>query len=113
MRHSWAKKSNAGCGIAWPVGGSGTTFLASATDNDFGDTACTSFSSANDINSPSGNALGMYGGGSGDEVAIRTFPALTAGQVVSIDVDNGNLDATGAEQGFSLQTSGNADVLQF
>ena len=53
----------------------------------------------------------MWGGGSGDEVATRTFTALTAGQVVSIDFDNGNVDDR--QSGFSLQTSGGADVLQF
>jgi hypothetical protein len=54
----------------------------------------------------------MWGGFSGDEVATRTFTALAAGQGVSIDLDNGNVDG-GRKVGFSLQTSGGADVLQF
>ena len=91
---------------------SASAFRASSTDDNFGDPACTGFSSANDINSLSGNALGMWGGFSGDEVAIRTFSALAAEQVVSIDFDNGNVDG-GSKVGFSLQTSGGADVLQF
>jgi autotransporter-associated beta strand protein len=112
LSYSWAKHSNAGWGSAWSVSGGGSTFRASATDNDFGDPACTSFTSAFDINSPSGNALGMWGGFSGDEAATRSFAALTSGQTVSIDFDNGNVD-TGSKVGFSLQTSGGADVLQF
>src|SRR5262245_19942227 len=110
--YSWSKKSNGGWGSAWSTSGTGTTFRSSLTDNDFGDAACTGFSSSFDINSPSGNALGMYGGGSGDEVAVRAFSALGVGQVVSIDFDNGNVDS-GQKVGFSLQTSGGADVLQF
>ena len=54
----------------------------------------------------------MWGGASGDEVATRTFAALAVGQVVSIDFDNGNVD-NGSKVGFSLQTAGGADVLQF
>ncbi|PWU11447.1 MAG: hypothetical protein C5B50_23310 [Verrucomicrobia bacterium] len=112
LSYSWAKHNNGGWGSAWSVTGGGSTFRASSTDNDFGDPACTSFTSAFDINSPSGNALGMWGGFSGDEVAVRTFSALSAGQVVSIDFDNGNVD-NGSKVGFSLQTSAPADVLQF
>jgi autotransporter-associated beta strand protein len=112
LSYSWAKHSNGGWGSAWATSGSGSTFRSSSTDNDFGDTACTSFTSASDINSPSGNALGMWGGFSGDEIATRTFAALTSGQAVSIDFDNGNVDS-GSKVGFSLQTSGGADVLQF
>ena len=110
--YSWAKNDNGGWGSAWSVSGSGGTFRAPSTDNNFGDPACTSFSSANDINSPSGNSLGMWGGASGDTVATRIFAALTSGQVVSIDFDNGKVDS-GRTNGFSLQTSGGADVLQF
>ena len=40
------------------------------------------------------------------------FPALSSGQAASIDFDNGNVDS-GSKVGFSLQTSGGADVLQF
>jgi autotransporter-associated beta strand protein len=112
LGYSWANNNNSGWGSAWAMSGSGSTFRASSTDNDFGDPACTSFSSAFDINSPSGNALGMYGGSGGDQVAIRTFTALAVGQVVSIDFDNGNVD-TGSKVGFSLEASGGADVLQF
>src|SRR5262249_16089173 len=56
--------------------------------------------------------LGLSGGASGDEVATRDFTALAPGQGVSLDFDNGNLDS-GSKVGFSLQTSGGADVLQF
>lgn len=112
LNYSWAKKGS-GWGNAWSVSGTGGSFRASSTDNDSGDTACTSFSSASDINSPSGNALGMWGGASGDTVASRSFTALTSGQVVSVDVDNGNVDS-GRKVGFSLQTSdGATDLLQF
>ena len=65
-----------------------------------------------DINSPSGNALGLYGG-TGGESATRSFPAIsTYPTVIGMDVDNGGVDG-GAKNGFSLQTSGGADVLQF
>jgi hypothetical protein len=112
LNYSWARHNNGGWGSAWSASGSGGTFRASSTDNEFGEAACTSLSSADDINSPSGNALGMWGGFSGDEVATRNFAALAVGQVVSIDFDNGNVD-TGSKVGFSLQTSGGTDVLQF
>ena len=61
----------------------------------------------------SGNALGLTGGTGGDEVATRTFAALSAGDVVSVDLDTGSLDTAGARQGFSLQASGGGDGLQF
>ena len=112
LAYSWAKHDNTGWGSAWSATGGGGTFRFTSTGDNFGDPACTGFSSANDINSPSGSALGMYGGGSGDEVVTRGFPALTSGQVVSIDFDNGNVDG-GRKVGFSLQGSGGADVLQF
>ncbi|PWU10020.1 MAG: hypothetical protein C5B50_26135 [Verrucomicrobia bacterium] len=113
LGYSWLKNNNGGWGNSWSASGSGSTFRASSTDNDFGDPACTGFSSAFDINSPSGNALGVWGGFSGDETVVRSLTALTAGQVVSIDFDNGNVD-NGSKVGFSLQTSGGAaDVLQF
>jgi len=113
LSYSWANDNNGGWGNAWAASGSGSTFRSSSTDNDFGDPSCNSFSAAGDINSPvSGFALGMYGGASGDEVVTRTFTALAAGQVVSVDFDNGNVDS-GKEVGFSLETSGGADVLQF
>ncbi|MSU58846.1 MAG: hypothetical protein EXS35_11890 [Pedosphaera sp.] len=112
--YTWSKTNNAGWSSAWATStaSGGTSFRGSSTDNNFGDPACTTFTSANDINSPSGVALGIYGGTSGDMVATRTFTALTAGQVVSIDIDNGNVE-TGKKVGFSLQTSGGTDLLQF
>src|SRR5512142_2337084 len=58
VSYSWAKNDNSGWGSAWSVSGSGGTFRSSSTGNDSSDPACTSFSSASDINSPSGNALG-------------------------------------------------------
>src|ERR1017187_9828711 len=113
LSYSWADNNNGGWGSAWSASGNGSTFLGSSTDNDFGDPACTSFTSANDINSPvSGFALGMWGGLDGSEVATRTFTPLTAGQVVKIDFDNGNVD-NASKVGFSLEASGGADVLQF
>ncbi len=112
LSYFWAKNNNAGWGSAWSVSGSGGTFRANATDNDFGGPACTSLSPAGDINSASGNALGMWGGAAGDTAVTRTFPALAAGQAASIDFDNGNVD-TGSKVGFSLQTAAGADVLQF
>lgn len=112
--YSWAKRGG-GWGSAWTktTSSGGTSFKGSSTDNDFGDTACTSFG-ANDINSSTSdqNALGIYGGTTGDTTLTRTFTALTSGQGVSIDMDNGNVE-TGKKVGFSLQTSANADVLQF
>jgi autotransporter-associated beta strand protein len=113
LSYSWANNNNAGWGSAWTASGSGALFLQTSTQNDQSNPDCTSFTSAGDINSPiSGMALGMWGGNSGDEVATRTFTALTAGKVVSIDFDNGNVD-NGSKVGFSLQTSGGADLLQF
>ena len=111
--YSWHKHSNAGWGSAWAVSGSGATFRASATQNNLGDPGCVSLSLAQDINSPSGIALGLSGGPGGDKVATRTFPALTSGDVISVDLDNGSLDTAGARQGFSLQTAGGADGLRF
>jgi autotransporter-associated beta strand protein len=112
LSYSWANMNNGGWGSPWTLSGGGSTWLGTSTQNDQSNPSCNSFSGAEDINSPSGNALGMYGGILGDEVATRTFTALTVGQVVSIDFDNGNVD-TGSKVGFSLQTSGPADVLQF
>lgn len=113
LNYSWARHNNGGWGSAWSASGSGGTFLYDSTDNDSGSPACNSLSAAYDINSPaSGNALGLWGGSSGDEVATRSFAALAAGQVVSIDFDNGFV-VTDSKVGFSLQTSGGADVLQF
>src|ERR1039458_90072 len=80
-----ANNNNGGWGSVWAASGGGGTFRSSSTGDNVGDPGCTSFTSAFDINSLSGNALGMYGGGSGDEVITRTFAALAAGQVVSID----------------------------
>ena len=92
LNYSWAINNNSGWGNAWTVTGSGGTWLGTSTDNDQFQPSCNSFSAnLGDINSPvTGNALGMWGGSGGDTVAIRTFPALAAGQVVSIDFDNGN-----------------------
>jgi hypothetical protein len=112
VSYSWAKKSNAGWGSSWLSTGSGGTFRASSTANDYGDPACNGFSSAYDINCPSGNAFGIWGGAGGDEVVTRAFSVLGAGQVVSVDFDNGNVD-TARKVGFSLQAAGGADVLQF
>ncbi|MGD0260161.1 MAG: autotransporter-associated beta strand repeat-containing protein, partial [Verrucomicrobiota bacterium] len=116
LNYSWAENNNNGWGNnAWSVSGSGSTFLGNSTNNDFGVPVCNSLSAAYDINSPiSGYALGIWGGSGGDEVATRPLPALTVGQVVSIDFDNGNVDS-GSKVGFSLQTSGapTPDVLQF
>ena len=108
--YSWSKVGS-GWGNSWSVSGGGGVYRGTSTGNENGGGACTSFTSANDINSPSGNALGIYGGTT-PEIATRTFTALTAGQVVSIDVDNGGVDS-GKRVGFSLQTSLGADVLQF
>ena len=112
--YSWAKRGG-GWGSAWTKTSSsgGTSFKGSSTDNDFNDTACTSFG-ANDINSSTSDqyALGIYGGTTGDTTLTRTFTALTSGQAVSIHMDNGNVE-TGKKVGFGLQTSGGADVLQF
>ena len=110
--YAWSKQGNAGWGSAWATSGSGTTFRSSATDNNSGDPTCNSSTGAGDINSPSGNALGMYGGAGGDETATRSLSPLAPGQVVSVDFDNGNVDP-GAKVGFSLQTAGGADVFQF
>jgi sugar lactone lactonase YvrE len=110
--YSWAKRGG-GWGSSWTktTASGGTTFRSSSTDNDSGDPACTSFTQ-NDINSASGNALGIYGGTSGDTTLTRTFNALTAGQAVSIDMDNGDVES-GKKVGFSLETPAGADVLQF
>ena len=108
--YSWSKVGT-GWGNAWSASGGGGIYRGTSTGNENGGGACSSFSSALDINSASGNALGIYGGGS-PESATRTFTALTSGQVVSIDVDNGGVDS-GKKVGFSLQTSGGSDVLQF
>jgi autotransporter-associated beta strand protein len=117
LNYSWAVNNNSGWGSGngWTLGGTGGgTFLDTSTDNEAGGSTCSSFSSALDIDSPLHNqALGMYDGDpSGSTFATRTFPALTAGQVVSVDFDNGWVD-TGRKVGFSLQTSASADVLQF
>jgi hypothetical protein len=54
----------------------------------------------------------MWGGFSGDEVATRDFAGLSAGQDVSVDFDNGNVDG-GSKAGFSLEDSSGSDILQF
>jgi autotransporter-associated beta strand protein len=112
LSYSWAKHNNGGWGSTWSTSGSGATFRGTSTQNNFGDAACTGFSSANDINNVSGNALGMWGGFSGDEVATRDFAALSAGQDVSVDFDNGNVDSV-RKVGFALEDSSGSDILQF
>ncbi|HVM50452.1 MAG TPA: autotransporter-associated beta strand repeat-containing protein [Candidatus Acidoferrum sp.] len=113
LSYSWAQHNNTGWGSPWQVTGGGSSFLASSTDNDFGDPACFTFSTQGDINSPSmGHALGLWGGFTGDEQVTRTFALLAAGQVVSIDFDNGNVD-TGSKVGFSLEDNTGTDLLQF
>ncbi|HVM49025.1 MAG TPA: hypothetical protein VMU04_13425, partial [Candidatus Acidoferrum sp.] len=77
LSYSWAQNNNGGWGNAWTVSGNGSTWLGTSAANDQGNPECTSFSAAGDINSPGGNALGMWGGFDGSEVAIRTFPSLT------------------------------------
>ena len=111
LGYSWARRGT-GWGNAWSFSGGGGLFRGSSTGNNFGGPTCNTFSSALDINSPSGNALGMYCGSGTPASAIRTFTALTPGEVVGVDFDNGNVD-TGKRVGFSLQTSSGTDLLQF
>jgi hypothetical protein len=113
--YSWAQRTNGGWGSGngWTVSGSGTTYLSSALGNNNGGANCSTFGSQGDINSPNTTtALGMYGGSSGNETAVRTFNALTPGQVVSIDMDNGFV-ANGITEGFSLQSSIGTNLLEF
>jgi len=58
LGYAWSKKSNAGWGSAWSVSGDGGAFRGSSTVNENNATACTSFSIADDINSPSGKRIG-------------------------------------------------------
>jgi len=53
-----------GLGEHWTraAGSSGGEFLDSSTDNENGGGVCKTFTSVNDLNSPGGNALGMFGG---------------------------------------------------
>jgi hypothetical protein len=111
LGYSWAKRGT-GWGNAWSFSGGGGLFRGTSTGNNSGDPACNSLSSALDINSASGNALGIYCGSGTAASATRTFPALNPGEVVGVDLDNGNVDS-GKKVGFSLQTSGGTDLLQF
>jgi len=107
LSYAWRKRSNAGWGSGWTV--SGTQYLQTSTQNENGGGTCNSFSSNLDINSASGLAWGMDGAGT----AIRGFTALSAGQVFSVDMDNGGVD-TGKTNGFRLQqTSGPVDLFKF
>jgi hypothetical protein len=105
LSYAW-RLVNTGWGSAWSV--TGSNFLSSSTGNDQAGPACASFG-YNDIDSSTGNAWGMYG----QATAVRGFTALSAGQVFSIDMDNGNVDV-GAENGFRLlQASGTNDIFKF
>ena len=112
VNYQWEKVGGGwGSGNGWTL--TGTTYLGSSTDNEDGNPSCsgTSFniSGQHDINSSSGNALGMYG----TATALRSFPGLTTFPVVvSVDMDNGSVD-NGDQSGFVLQTSAAASVLKF
>ena len=112
VNYQWEKVGGGwGTNNGWTL--TGTTYVGSSTDNEDGNPSCsgTSFniSGQHDINSSSGNALGMYG----TATALRTFPALTTFPVVvSVDMDNGNVDS-GDQSGLVLQTAGAASVLKF
>ena len=112
--YAWYKHANAGWGSAWTATNEtgGTTFLGSSTDNNNGAASCNSFGSSGDINTPGGNAWGLYGGTTGEQVT-RTFPAaLTNGQVFQIDMDNGFVNP-GLSVGFSLHNASNIQLLSF
>ena len=105
LSYAW-RLVNTGWGFPWSV--TGSNFLGSSTGNDQGNPACPSFGN-NDIDSSTGNAWGLYG----PATAVRGFPALTAGQVFGVDMDNGNVDS-GAKNGFRLQqASGPNDLFKF
>ena len=114
LSYAWYQHANAGWGSTWTVTNEtgGTIFLGSSTDNNNGAPNCNSFSSTGDINTPSGDSWGLYGGATGEQVA-RTFPAaLTNGQIFQIDMDNGFVN-TGLSVGFSLHNSSNALLFSF
>jgi hypothetical protein len=102
LSYAW-RLVNTGWGFPWAV--TGSNFLGSSTNNDQGGSACASFGN-NDIDSSTGNAWGLYG----PATAVRGFPALTAGQVFGIDMDNGNVDS-GAKNGFRLQQASDTNDL--
>ena len=115
LSYAWFKHANAGWGSSWTAVNEtgGTIFLGSSTDNDNGASSCNSFGSSGDINTPSGNAWGLYGGTTGEQVT-RTFPAaVTNGQVFQIDMDNGAFVNTGLNEGFSLHNAANNSLFAF
>jgi len=108
--YAWYKHANAGWGSAWSAGGGGGTFVGSSVVNNNGEANCNAFSSSGDINTPGGSALGIVGGGTGEGVT-RSFPsALSSGQLLRLDMDNGNVDS-GRDVGFTLQNSSGAPLL--
>jgi hypothetical protein len=105
---SWVAGSNGGTGFgAWVFGGFGSSghFLGDSTINAGG--------SSGGINT-GGAAWGMFANSGGLADAVRPFTggALTLGQSVVVDFDNGWI-ATGGTVGLALQTSGGSNRIEF
>jgi hypothetical protein len=104
----WTNGSNGGTGFGiWSFGNSGVAgqFTGNSTGNAGG--------ASGGINT-SGTAWGMFANSGGLASVVRPFTggALSLGQSVVVDFDNGFID-TGATVGLSLQTSGGANRIEF
>ncbi|HOC57995.1 MAG TPA: hypothetical protein PKI20_20420, partial [Verrucomicrobiota bacterium] len=109
--YAWYRHANLGWGSAWSASGGGGTFVDSSAANNNGEANCNAFSTNGDINTPGGSALGIVGGGTGLEGVTRSFPsALTSGQILRLDMDNGSVDS-GQDVGFTLQNSSGATLM--
>lgn len=109
---AWTNGSNGGSGFgAWQLTPSSNSnnagfFLGNSANNG-------SVPSGN-INSANGTAFGLYANSGQTASAVRPFTggALAVGQTLSLQMDNGWIDNSRVV-GFSLQTSGGANVLEF
>lgn len=109
---AWTNGSNGGSGFgAWqlvPPSNSNNAgfFLGSSANN--------GSAPSGNINSANGTAFGLYANSGQTASAVRPFTggALAVGQTLSLQMDNGWIDHNSVV-GFSLQTSGGGNVLEF
>ncbi len=66
------------------------------------------------INSSSGSAWGLYGNSGQQSLATATFNnSLTAGQVLTVDMQNNSIDNSGGTVGLNLRSSSGATLFTF
>ena len=109
---SWTNGSNGGFGFgAWQLV---PTSNSSNAGFFLGNSANNGFVPSGNINSANSTAFGLYANNGQTASAVRPFTGgpLAVGQTLSLQMDNGFID-NNSVVGFSLQTSGGANVLEF